>query len=64
VRDWEIVLAECGEKLKTARSTQATALALAQHLTTEAITEGVSEKRAAELLGVDRMTVRKWLGKR
>ncbi|ULP45617.1 helix-turn-helix domain-containing protein [Mycobacterium lentiflavum] len=26
--------------------------------------EGVSETRIAEELGVDRMTVRKWLGKR
>jgi transposase len=64
VRDWESVLAECGKKLRTARNTQATALTLAEHLTTEAVSEGISEKRAAELLGVDRMTVRKWLGKR
>jgi transposase len=63
VKDWEAILRECGEKLRTARNTAETARALSQHLTCEAIAAGVSEKRAAELVGVDRMTVRKWLGK-
>jgi len=30
----------------------------------EAIDAGKSQHRVAELLGVDRMTVRKWVGKR
>jgi transposase len=38
--------------------------AQAIELAAEAADAGLSQRRIAELLGVDRMTVRKWVGKR
>jgi hypothetical protein len=53
-----------GKKLLRARAAAAEALRIAQMLAQSAHSEGIPETRIAEDLGVDRMTVRKWLGKR
>lgn len=53
-----------GRKLARARAAAAKASRIAQIMAQSAHSEGVSETRIAEELGVDRMTVRKWLGKR
>lgn len=53
-----------GKKLARARAAAAEASRIAQIMAQAAHSEGVSETRIAEELGVDRMTVRRWLGKR
>ncbi|BBZ13591.1 helix-turn-helix domain-containing protein [Mycobacterium branderi] len=52
-----------GKKLAKARTATAEALRVAQIMAQSAHSEGVPETRIAEELGVDRMTVRKWVGK-
>lgn len=52
------------KKLACARAAVAEALRLAEVMARSASDEGVPETRIAEELGVDRMTVRKWVGKR
>ncbi|MCG5431252.1 helix-turn-helix domain-containing protein [Mycobacterium sp. MYCO198283] len=53
-----------GRKLARARAAQAEALRFAAVLARSARAEGVPETQIAEELGVDRMTVRRWIGKR
>lgn len=53
-----------GKKLARARAHAVEALRVAEVLGRSAIAEGVPEAQIAEELGVDRMTVRKWAGKR
>jgi DNA-binding GntR family transcriptional regulator len=53
-----------GKKLALARATVTEALRVAEILARSAHGEGIPETRIAEDLGVDRMTVRKWVGKR
>lgn len=53
-----------GRMLATARKAERGIFDAAAALAVEAADAGKSEYRIAELLGVDRMTVRKWVGKR
>jgi DNA-binding GntR family transcriptional regulator len=53
-----------GKKLAKARTAVTEALRVAEVVARSAHHEGVPETQIAEELGVDRMTVRKWLGKR
>lgn len=53
-----------GKKLAKARATVKEALRLAEILAQSAASEGIPETQIAAELGVDRMTVRKWAGKR
>ncbi|MGV7251948.1 helix-turn-helix domain-containing protein [Mycobacterium kansasii] len=53
-----------GRKLAQARAAAGEALRVAQIMAQSAHSEGVPETRIAAELGVTRMTVRKWLGKR
>ncbi|WP_020109740.1 helix-turn-helix domain-containing protein [Nocardia sp. 348MFTsu5.1] len=53
-----------GEKLAKARATVKESLRIAQIMAQSAHSEGVPETQIATELGVDRMTVRKWVGKR
>ena len=53
-----------GKKLARARAQAAEAFRVAEVLGRSAISEGVPEMQIAAELGVDRMTVRKWAGKR
>jgi predicted transcriptional regulator len=52
-----------GRKLAKARAVVVECSRVAQVLARSAHGEGVAETRIAEELGVDRMTVRKWIGK-
>lgn len=52
------------KKLARARAAAAEALRVAQIMAQSAHSEGVPETQIASELGVDRMTVRKWVGKR
>lgn len=52
------------KKLAKARAAQAEALRVAQIMAASAHSEGIPETQIAAELGVDRMTVRKWVGKR
>jgi DNA-binding GntR family transcriptional regulator len=51
-------------KLARARAAATEALRVAKIMAQSAHDEGIAETQIAEELGVDRMTVRKWLGKR
>lgn len=53
-----------GKKLVRARVAAEEALRVASVMAQSAASEGVPEAQIARELGVDRMTVRKWLGKR
>jgi hypothetical protein len=57
-------LAEAGHNLCRAREIQGAALDRAQRAAMEAVAAGFSEAEVARVVGVDRMTVRKWRGKR
>lgn len=57
-------LARAGRKLRSARKAQQAALEAAKVAALQAIEEGQTEVAVAAALGVDRMTVRKWSGKR
>lgn len=52
-----------GKKLAKARAAVTEALHVAEVMTKAASAEGVPETQIAADLGVDRMTIRKWLGK-
>jgi hypothetical protein len=56
-----IYLAELGRQLRVARESVARATDAAR---VAMLTSPASESAAARLLGVDRMTIRRWLGKR
>ncbi len=53
-----------GRKLAKAREAAKEALRVAEVIARSAHDDGASEYEIARDLGVDRMTVRKWLGKR
>lgn len=53
-----------GKKLAKARAAVTEALQSAELMARSAYAEGEPETQIAADLGVDRMTVRKWLGKR
>ncbi len=57
-------LAEAGSALMAARTAEAEALAAAKRVALKALADGVTEVDVSRSLGVDRMTVRKWAGKR
>jgi DNA-binding GntR family transcriptional regulator len=52
------------KKLAKARAAVTEALRVAQIMAQSAHGDGIAETQIAADLGVDRMTVRKWLGKR
>ncbi len=57
-------LERAGARLAAARTEQAAALQEAERAALDALADGISESAVARTLGVDRMTVRKWAGKR
>jgi transposase len=57
-------LERAGRKLRSARKAQKDAMEAARLAALEALDHGHSEVEVASTLGVDRMTVRKWGGKR
>jgi hypothetical protein len=57
-------LAKAGRKLRLARKAADDAYEAARLVALEKIADGVPEAVVARELGVNRMTVRKWLGKR
>jgi transposase len=57
-------LEKVGRKLRSARKSAQDALVAAQAAALVALAEGATEVEVAKSLGVDRMTVRKWAGKR
>lgn len=57
-------LERAGRKLRSARKAQKGAMEDARVAAIDAIEQGYTEVEVAATLGVDRMTVRKWAGKR
>jgi DNA-binding CsgD family transcriptional regulator len=57
-------LVHAGNRLEKARSNLASLMEVARTIALDAIGSGATEAEVARLLGVDRMTVRKWQGKR
>jgi len=57
-------LAAAARGLRAARSRLDVAMATAERAAIEAHLDGTAETRIAAALGVNRMTVRRWLGKR
>lgn len=57
-------LERVGRKLRSARKAQSEAMEAGRIAALDALTEGYTEVQVANTLGVDRMTVRKWAGKR
>lgn len=57
-------LRRIGTRLFNSRNTLDDNYTQARAAASEAVEAGISHRRIAELLGVDRMTVRKWVGKR
>ena len=51
------------ERIESARAALSAAMTDAQAATIQAVAEGVSEVQLAGEFGVNRLTVRKWLGK-
>jgi hypothetical protein len=60
----DVDLIRAGEELKAARKAANAAYADAQRAALAALHAGATEVAVADVLGVDRMTVRKWAGKR
>lgn len=61
---WELYdLAKAARNLRRARSRLDAAMAVAEQATVAAHKNGMAETRIATKLGVNRMTVRRWLGK-
>lgn len=56
-------LIKAANELQTARFKLDAAMIRARKAATVALSEGVSEAEIARALGVNRMTVRRWLGK-
>lgn len=57
-------LGEAGRRIESTRAAAGEALAEARRLAADAVASGASEHSVAKALGVNRMTVREWLGKR
>jgi Homeodomain-like domain len=64
VEDNESHLLRIGAELAANRKENTAILRRARKYAAIYVEAGLSQRRAAELLGVDRMTVRKWVGKR
>lgn len=64
VEDNESRLRRIGDELDANRKTGADIFRRARKAASIAAADNISHRRIAELLGVDRMTVRKWVGKR
>jgi hypothetical protein len=62
--EWPALLQTAGDKLSVARAAAESALIEAHAIAVGAIADGQAESTIARLLGVDRMTIRKWAGKR
>ena len=60
---WEISLASRGRHLAAARARQAAVMDTLRQQAVAAAAEGIPETVIAKLCGVDRMTLRGWLGK-
>lgn len=60
----EVSPAGVGDELRRARANEQESRAAAQQVAVMAVEDGMSEAEAARLVGLDRMTVRKALGKR
>lgn len=58
-----VTLASVARQLRNARTRLAAAMHAAEAAAIEAHNEGVPETEIAKTLGVNRMTVRRWLGK-
>lgn len=58
-----VELRRVNKKLAAARAAQATALKAAEEAAVAAIKAGGTEVAVAQALGVNRLTVRKWIGK-
>lgn len=56
-------LEKAARNLRSARQRMGHAMATAQHAAVSAQLDGVPETEIAQRLGVNRMTVRRWLGK-
>lgn len=56
-------ITEAGEALRAARAAEAEALAHVRALVLRGYADGLTERDMAKAAGVDRMTVRAWLGK-
>ncbi len=63
IDDWALIADEAGKALADARDRLDLAMRAAEIVTRCAIEDGISEVEVARRVGVDRMTVRKWLGK-
>lgn len=61
--DMEKMIADVAKTIRRGRQTAREGLNRAENLAPRAIEEGWTESGLARALGVDRMTVRKWLGK-
>lgn len=57
-------LGRAGDRLRRARAALAKAIEEAEAEGLQALADGIPEAAVARTLGVDRMTVRKWAGKR
>jgi len=62
--DWPKRLAAAAERLSRARAEDAATFQQIRQLAIDAIEAGQTEAGVARALGVDRMTVREWQGKR
>lgn len=62
--DWPGTLTRVRNRLQRARSRETRALADARIFAAQAMADGMSERETAELLGINRMSLRAWLGKR
>ena len=60
----ESQVATAARELQRARAAQARAMDKVRWAVVQAVMDGMTEAEAARIAGVDRMTVRKWLGKR
>lgn len=60
----DLTVDDVAERLSKARVALADEMITAREVAIEAIADGATEAGIARTLGVDRMTIRKWLGKR
>jgi len=63
IDDWQLIAHEAGKALADARERLNFAMRAAEIVVRCAVEDGISEVEVARRVGVDRMTVRKWLGK-
>ena len=61
--DWERSLAQIGRRLAGVRVQEQSVKDHGARMAAAAMAAGLSERRAADALGINRMSLRKWLGK-